>query len=163
LVVLDRVSPDDEALTWDQRQLRIVRNHDLFYRMDGPHDLGGKTGFGEVTREVNEPAFHEPWEGLAWALNILAIGKLRAYKVDTYRHAVERMKPSWYGDARYYERMLAGVTTLLVEEGVVLLRTLSAVLAVACRCPIPWHDCQSCKPSILKHQRPASHRVTLCG
>src|SRR5712675_3494464 len=94
---------------------------------------------------------------------LIRIGKLRAYKVDTYRHAVERMKPSWYGDARCYERMLAGVTTLLVGEGVVLLRTLSAVLAVACRCPIPWHDCQSCKPSILKHQRRASHRVTLCG
>jgi len=39
--------------------------------MDGPHDLGGKIGFGEVTREANEPAFHQPWEGLAWALNVL--------------------------------------------------------------------------------------------
>src|SRR6185436_1798858 len=85
---------------------------------------GGKTGFGEVTREVNEPVFHQPWEGLAWALNVLSIAKLRAYKSDTYRHAVERMKPSWYNDARYYERMLAGVTTLLVEQGVVSLEDL---------------------------------------
>ena len=92
--------------------------------MDGPHDLGGKTGFGEVSREANEPAFHQPWEGLAWALNVLSIAKLRAYKADTYRHAVERMEPSWYGNARYYERMLTGVTTLLVEQGVVSLEDL---------------------------------------
>jgi nitrile hydratase subunit beta len=92
--------------------------------MDGPHDLGGKIGFGNVTREANEPAFHQPWEGLAWALNVLSIAKLRAYKADTYRHAVERMEPSWYGDARYYERMLMGVTTLLVEQGVVSLEDL---------------------------------------
>lgn len=92
--------------------------------MDGPHDLGGKTGFGEVTREANEPVFHHPWEGLAWALNILAIGKLRAYKADTYRHAVERMEPSWYRGTRYYERMLTGATTLLVEQGVVSLEDL---------------------------------------
>ena len=92
--------------------------------MDGPHDLGGKADFGEVTREANEPAFHQPWEGLAWALNILSIAKLGAYKADAYRHAVERMEPSWYRDARYYERMLTGVTTLLVEQGVVSLADL---------------------------------------
>jgi len=61
---------------------------------------------------------------LAWALNLLSINKLRAYKADTYRHAVERMEPSWYGNARYYERMLTGVTTLLVEQGVVSLEEL---------------------------------------
>ena len=87
--------------------------------MDGPHDLGGKTGFGRVTREANEPVFHEPWEGLAWALNVLSIAKLRAYKVDTYRHAVERMESSWYLAARYYERMLTGVATLLVEQKII--------------------------------------------
>src|SRR5213080_3854485 len=92
--------------------------------MDGPHDLGGKIGLRGVTREANEPMFHHPWEGLAWALNVLSIGKLRAYKADTYRHAVERMEPSWYDGARYYERMLTGVTTLLVEQRVVSLEDL---------------------------------------
>lgn len=92
--------------------------------MDGPHDLGGKGGFGAVEREANEPVFHQPWEGLAWALNVLSIAKLRAYKVDAYRHAVERMAPSWYLGARYYERMLTGVTTLLVEQGIVSLEAL---------------------------------------
>jgi nitrile hydratase beta subunit len=87
--------------------------------MDGVHDLGGKAGFGKVVREPKEPVFHHPWEGLAWALFVLSVAKLRAYKADTYRHAVERMEPGWYLRARYYERMLTGVTTLLIERGVV--------------------------------------------
>ena len=87
--------------------------------MDGAHDLGGKAGFGRVEREQDEPVFHHPWEGVAWALNILSVAKLRAYTADAYRHAVERMEPGWYLGARYYERMLTGVTTLLVEQGVV--------------------------------------------
>jgi nitrile hydratase len=87
--------------------------------MDGAHDLGGKAGFGRVEREQDEPVFHHPWEGVAWALNILSVAKLRTYKADAYRHAVERMEPGWYLKARYYERMLTGVTTLLVEQGVV--------------------------------------------
>ena len=92
--------------------------------MDGPHDLGGRTGFGKVTPEANEPVFHYPWEGIAWALNSLSIGKNRVYTADTYRHAVERMEPAWYMGSRYYERMLTGATTLLVEQGVVPLEEL---------------------------------------
>ena len=51
--------------------------------MDGAHDLGGRLGFGDVTITAPEPAFHEPWEATAWALNVLAVGTLRAYKADT--------------------------------------------------------------------------------
>ena len=35
-----------------------------------------------------------------------------------YRHAIERMQPVHYLQARYYERVLTGATTLLVEKGV---------------------------------------------
>lgn len=89
--------------------------------MDGAHDLGGKTGFGDVRIARHEPTFHETWEATAWALNVLAIGTLRAYKPDTYRHAVERMEPTWYLRARYYERTLTAVATLLVERGLISL------------------------------------------
>ncbi len=87
--------------------------------MDSAHDLGGKTGFGAVTLGAQEPTFHEPWEATAWALNVLAIGTLRVYKADTYRHAIERMEPAWYLRAPYYERTLTAVATLLVERGLV--------------------------------------------
>lgn len=92
--------------------------------MDGIHDLGGTAGFGAIIVEPNEPAFHHAWEATAWALNMLAISRMRAYNTDAYRHALERMDPSWYLEASYYERVLTGVTTLLVESGVVSLEEL---------------------------------------
>jgi nitrile hydratase subunit beta len=85
--------------------------------MDGEHDLGGALGQGPVLVEPNEPVFHHAWEGLAFALNMVSIGKLRAYNADAYRHSVERV-PGYLGRS-YYERLLTGVTTLLVESGVV--------------------------------------------
>ncbi len=85
--------------------------------MDGDHDLGGVMGHGPVTVEQNEPVFHHAWEGLAFALNMVSIGRLRAYNADTYRHSVERV--SQYLSRSYYERLLTGVTTLLVEDGIV--------------------------------------------
>ncbi|MGH0030675.1 MAG: nitrile hydratase subunit beta [Myxococcota bacterium] len=94
--------------------------------MDGIHDLGGMQGFGAVEREADEPTFHEPWEATAFRLNAVAIGLLRAYNTDEYRHAVERMEPLHYLSARYYERMLTGVATLLVEKGVLTLADLEA-------------------------------------
>lgn len=87
--------------------------------MDGIHDLGGKQGFGPVVSETDEPVFHHAWEGRAWALNLLSIGRLRAYNPDAYRHAVERIPPAMYLSATYYERLLFAMTTLLVEAGVV--------------------------------------------
>jgi nitrile hydratase len=86
--------------------------------MDGIHDLGGITGFGSVEIEPDEPTFHEPWEARAFALNALGVVVLQAYNVDEYRHAVERMEPAHYLAASYYERVLTGVASLLVEKGV---------------------------------------------
>lgn len=87
--------------------------------MDGIYDLGGIGGFGRVEVEPDEPVFHEAWESATFALNALGVAVLGAYNVDEYRHAVERMDPGHYLAASYYERMLTGVATLLVEKGVV--------------------------------------------
>jgi nitrile hydratase len=92
--------------------------------MDGIHDLGGMSGFGPIEIEKDEPVFHEQWEGLAFALNALGVAAIAAYNVDEYRHSVERMSPVHYLKARYYERVLTGVASLLVEKGVVTLEEL---------------------------------------
>lgn len=94
--------------------------------MDGIHDLGGMSGFGAVEAEADEPVFHEEWEALAFALNVNAIANLHAYNADEYRHAIERMDPAHYLAASYYERVLTGVSTLLVEKGVVTREDLEA-------------------------------------
>ncbi len=87
--------------------------------MDGIHDLGGMSGFGPVEVEPDEPVFHERWEATAFGLNALGAAVLKAYNADEYRHAVERMDPAHYLAASYYERVLTGVATLLVEKGIV--------------------------------------------
>ncbi len=94
--------------------------------MDGIYDLGGVCGFGRVEVEAGEPVFHQPWEAVTFALNALGVAVLAAYNVDEYRHAVERMDPRHYLTASYYERMLTGVATLLVEKGVVAQAELEA-------------------------------------
>ena len=87
--------------------------------MDGVYDLGGVAGFGRVEVEADEPTFHEPWESTAFRLLIGSVLMLEAFNADEYRHAIERMDPAQYLGVRYYERVLTGVTTLLVEKGFV--------------------------------------------
>lgn len=94
--------------------------------MDGIHDLGGMAGFGLVKVERDEPVFHEAWEALAYALNALGLVRLRSYNIDEYRHSIERMDAAHYLGATYYERVLTGVATLLVEKGVVTRTELEA-------------------------------------
>ena len=86
--------------------------------MNGVHDMGGMHGFGPVEREEDEPVFHAPWEGRVYGMANLTLAT-RMFVVDQMRHAVERIPPAQYLAASYYERWLLGLTTLLLEAGVV--------------------------------------------
>lgn len=86
--------------------------------MDGVHDLGGVAGFGSVERIPGEPFFGEEWERRAFRLGLGAIG-IAGANGGMFRHSVERMDPAHYLGSPYYEHWLTGVTTLLVEAGVV--------------------------------------------
>ena len=86
--------------------------------MDGMHDLGGKQGFGPVRYTLNAGAFHAPWEVRANSLYAHAVRK-GLFNMDEYRHAIERMEPTHYLTASYYERSLTALLTLCVEKGVV--------------------------------------------
>lgn len=87
--------------------------------MDGIHDLGGKQGFGPVTREVAEAVFHERWEAAVFTMVRAArvAGTIR--NTDQFRHAVERIEPVAYLTHGYYGRWLGGVENLLVEADVI--------------------------------------------
>ena len=82
------------------------------------HDLGGMHGFGAVVAETDEPVFHEEWQQTAFAMLMAAGTMLPDFTADAYRHSVERMAPAHYLPVHYYERMLTGITTLLVEHGI---------------------------------------------
>lgn len=94
--------------------------------MDGIHDLGGMQGFGRIVREEDEPVFHEDWQRIAFGLMILPQATIRCNNADEYRHSVERMIPAHYLQSHYYERVLTGATTLLVEKGVLSIDDLEA-------------------------------------
>lgn len=87
--------------------------------MDGIHDLAGKHGFGAIVVEPDEPVFHDDWQHQVFMLMNFGFTRLKAYNADEYRHSIERMDPAHYLSSHYYERVLTGVTTLLVERGFV--------------------------------------------
>jgi len=86
--------------------------------MDGIHDLGGVEGFGPVEIEPDEPVFHADWERRALRVFFGA-----AYGFGpsggAFRHSIERMDPAHYLTSPYYEHWLTGISTLMVEAGLV--------------------------------------------
>ncbi len=86
--------------------------------MNGVHDLGGMHGFGKVMPEPDEPVFHGDWEGrvLGLARSLLYS---RAWNLDVFRHAQERLPASTYLTVSYYHRWLLGITRSALEYGLV--------------------------------------------
>ena len=86
--------------------------------MNGPHDMGGFTGFGPVRPETDEPVWHHDWEPRAFAL-VLAMGMTGSWNIDTARHARERLPAMTYWPASYYEMRHYAVILQLIELGLV--------------------------------------------
>lgn len=84
--------------------------------MNGPHDLGGRMGFGPAVAEPSEPVFHARWEKRVLAL-VLAMGAARQWNIDISRHARESLPPAFYLGASYYEIWFAALERLLAERG----------------------------------------------
>src|SRR5438477_12351526 len=101
--------------------------------MNGVHDMGGMDGFGAIEVEVDEPVFHHRWEGRVFGLVAALAARRQLGTSDAFRFAIERMEPSHYLAASYYERWLTAIATLLVEHGVVTSEAL--VARAACRFP----------------------------
>jgi nitrile hydratase len=82
--------------------------------VDGVHDLGGMHGFGPVPIEVDEPLFHEAWEGRVWRM----LGTVMAHTtIDRVRFTIEQMPPAEYLASSYYERWLWAIDHLAMEQG----------------------------------------------
>ncbi len=82
--------------------------------MDGPHDLGGKDGFGPVA--VDAPPFAEDWEARQWALskNI----PLPGGTIDFWRHGIENMDPATYLALPYFEKWCLNEIAHRIDQGV---------------------------------------------
>lgn len=99
--------------------------------MDGPHDLGGKQGFGPI--EVDAPPFRHDWEWRQWALskNVEAPGGT----LDWWRATMELTPPTAYLGQPYFVKWCLNDLVQAVDKG---LFTLEEVLAgTTTRAPAP--------------------------
>jgi hypothetical protein len=78
-----------------------------------PHDLGGQSA-GPVDRAEHAA---EPWQNLVTALMYLLRDRCHLAKTDEMRRAIEDLKPDDYRRLDYFEKWALGVSTLVVEKG----------------------------------------------
>lgn len=86
--------------------------------MNGPHDMGGFTGFGPAKPEADEPVWHADWEPRAFAL-VLAMGMTGKWNIDQARHARERLPAQQYWRSSYYEMRHYALVLQLIELGLI--------------------------------------------
>ena len=98
--------------------------------MNGPHDLGGRHGFGPVLPEDESIRFHADWEKRVLGVT-LAAGALGYWNIDVSRHARESLPPAVYLNASYYEIWLRALETLLQAAGEITSEELAAGRALA--------------------------------
>ncbi|HVE96208.1 MAG TPA: nitrile hydratase subunit beta [Pseudonocardiaceae bacterium] len=82
-------------------------------------DLGGAEGLGRVkTPTADEPVFAEPWEGRAFALTLLSMGRVSGRNLDAFRHALASLEGPEYFDDTYYGRWLHAAELMLVDSAI---------------------------------------------
>ncbi|MGH3768252.1 MAG: nitrile hydratase subunit beta [Pseudonocardiaceae bacterium] len=82
-------------------------------------DLGGAQGWGRVkTPTADEPVFADGWEGRAFALTLLSMGRVSGRNLDAFRHALERLDRDDYFMDGYYGRWLNAAELMLVESAI---------------------------------------------
>ncbi len=84
--------------------------------MNGVHDIGGMHGFGCVDPTSDEELFHEDWERRAFGIQAAAIHGAELFDLHEFRAARERVLPSQYLSAQYYNNWLAAVEKVLIEK-----------------------------------------------
>jgi nitrile hydratase beta subunit len=93
--------------------------------MNGPHDLGGQMGFGDVAPGKDEPYFHAEWEKRALGVTLTA-GAMGHWTIDESRHMREGLHPADYYASSYYEIWIKALERLLERHGFVTADELQA-------------------------------------
>ncbi len=128
--------------------------------MNGPHDMGGFTGFGPVNPEADEPLWHADWEPRAFAL-VLAMGMTGRWNIDEARHARERLPAMQYWRSSYYEMRHYALLLQLIETG--LISALEEEQGHMSRAPLPVKRVAKAEmiPAILSAGGPANRARNL--
>ncbi|MQA12757.1 MAG: nitrile hydratase subunit beta [Pseudonocardiaceae bacterium] len=81
-------------------------------------DMGGTRGWGRAPVPVDEPVFAESWEGRAFALTLLSMGRVSGRNLDAFRHALERLPRDDYLADGYYGRWLNAAELMLTDSAI---------------------------------------------
>lgn len=84
--------------------------------MNSIHDMGGCHGMGEISREQNEPFFHEKWEARLFACQF-AMNAWGSWSLDRVRWFREQMPGPRYLNSKYYEIWLDALIRLIIDAG----------------------------------------------
>jgi len=82
-------------------------------------DMGGSQDWGRASVPTDdEPVFAEPWEGRAFALTLLTMGRVSGRNIDAFRHALGRLSPDDYLKDGYYGRWLNAAELMLTDSAI---------------------------------------------
>ncbi|MCP5082187.1 MAG: nitrile hydratase subunit beta [Alphaproteobacteria bacterium] len=88
--------------------------------MDGPHDLGGKEGFGPVVTDEADTPFHHDWEGRMWGISRSGAGA-PGVTIDWWRHVRELIDPVDYLTRPYFDSWAQTELATYINAGVITL------------------------------------------
>ncbi|MHA1572130.1 MAG: nitrile hydratase subunit beta, partial [Alphaproteobacteria bacterium] len=103
--------------------------------MDGPHDLGGRQGFGPVAVVEKEESFHSVWEGRMWGIS-RGLSWPPGWTLDWWRHSRELIDPTDYLTRPYFDQWMQTYAAILIDSDVFSV----ADLARAAAGPEPARD-----------------------
>jgi nitrile hydratase beta subunit len=86
--------------------------------MNSVHDMGGMHGMGPIEYDKDEPVFHEPWEGRAWAL-VRTMGRWGTPRTRNFRYELELIPAADYLRMSYYERFISLMIDRLLRANLV--------------------------------------------
>lgn len=82
-------------------------------------NMGGTEGWGRATAPTpDEPPFAESWEGRAFAMTLLTMGRISGRNLDSFRHALGSLNREAYLDDGYYGRWLNAAELMLTESAI---------------------------------------------
>ena len=105
-------------LTWPGDRARPAWSRHSSMGVGGIHDMGGVPGYGPVEPEVDEPVFHDEWEGRVFGLATSVKGGLS-------RRVLESLAPEDYLSG-YYQRWMLALERGLVDRGMLSAEELDA-------------------------------------
>jgi nitrile hydratase len=93
--------------------------------MDGPHDLGGRQGFGPVDVGEPEEPFHAPWEGRMWGI-ARGMRRLAGWNIDWFRHCRELIDPADYLTRPYFDQWMQDYAAMVVDSDAATVEEIAA-------------------------------------